>query len=80
LKANFDVGTSIMNTFVTVETSAFNDLLGKDIIATSDGRAIQAFNFTGDTTSPMLESFDFDLDAGQLTMTFDEPVARVLRL
>jgi len=47
----------------------------KDIIATSDGCAIQAFNFTGETTSPMLESFDFDLDAGQLTMTFDEPVA-----
>ena len=76
LKANFDVATSVSNAFVTIEASAFNDLRGEDIIATTDDNAIQASNFTGDTTSPMLERFDFDLDAGQLIMTFDEPIAR----
>jgi len=75
LKANFNVSTSIANAYVTVEASAFNDLRGEDIIATTDDNAIQAFNFTGDTTSPVLESFDFDLDEGQLIMTFDEPIA-----
>ena len=74
LKSNFDIATSISNAFVTIEASAFNDLRGEDIIATTDDHAIQAFDFDGDTISPMLKSFDFDLDTGQLIMTFDEPV------
>ena len=75
LKTNFDIATSSSNAFVTIEASAFNDLHGEDIIATTDDHAIQAFDFAGDTKSPTLKSFNFDLDAGQLIMTFDEPVA-----
>ena len=34
----------------------------------------QVINFTADATSPRLTSFDFDLDAGELSLTFSETV------
>ena len=74
LKANLNVATQTVNSYLTIEAEAFRDLRGADIIPITDSNAIMTENFTADSTPPMLDSFDFDLDAGQLIMSFDEPI------
>ena len=74
IKANLNIAAFALNTFVAIEAEAFLDLQGRPIVAVTDRNAIGVTNYIGDMTSPELESFDFDLNQGQIIMTFNEPV------
>ena len=74
LKATLDLATSVTDSFITIQAATLNDLRGFDIIAVTNDNAIQASSYIPDTTPPTLTSYDFDLDAGQIELTFDEPV------
>jgi len=58
------------DTFLSLQTGAIADAAGNQ--AQSDTR--QATRVTPDTTEPRLIAFDFDLDAGRVTLSFDEAV------
>ena len=51
-----------------------DDPFGVDVIAVTDGKAIQASDFTNDTSRPQLQSWIFDTDSGQFILTFSETV------
>ena len=53
-----------------IEAGALSDTAGNP----SDSRTRQATELIPDTTRPTLDSFDFDLDAGVMTLHFDEAV------
>ena len=74
LKATLDLATFEGDSFVTIQADTFNDLRGVDIIAVTNDNAIQASTYIPDMTPPKLTSFHFDLNVGEILLTFDEPV------
>ena len=51
---------------------AFDDYRGVDVIAITNGNAIQAMFFTPDTTGIQLQLTVLDLNSGTLSITFDD--------
>ena len=68
------LATGIEDTFLTIESTAIDDMNNNSVIEIVSSDAQQAENFTEDTTSPTLVSFDLDLDSHILWLTFDETV------
>lgn len=74
IKRNVNLGTTIDNTFLSVTSSAINDMNANRLRAISRDNALQAFSVVPDMTSPVLESFDLDMDSGVMTLSFSETV------
>ena len=74
LKATLDLVMNIDDSYITIEAETFNDIRGEDIIAVTNDNAIIASTYIPDSTPPILELFDFDLDSGNLVLFFDEPI------
>ena len=74
IKANDNLCTELSNTYMSMRAEAFADNFGVDVISTSSHRALKAFRFTNDSTSPNLETFVLDMNIGALYLTFDETV------
>ena len=76
IKSNLMLVTGPGNSYITIEAEAFRDVRGVDILAVTDTRGIPTGNYTGDLEPPVLlnDRFDFDLNTGELTLYFDEPV------
>lgn len=72
LKVNQQLCTSIANCFMFVLTNFAVDRSGNRIQVNTDG--IQVSNYVQDTSAPSISSFQLDLDIGQLTLTFSEPI------
>ena len=68
------LATGVLNTFVSVTKYTVLDMNGNSLISISDQHALQASNFTNDTTSPVLLSFNLDMNVGVLELTFSETV------
>ena len=68
------LATDIEDTYLTIESTAIDDMYNNSVIEIVSSDALQAENFTEDTTSPTLLSFDLDLDSHILWLTFDETV------
>ena len=68
------VAADMNTTYLTIRAHAINDIRGVDIIAVTDGNAIQANNYINDKEPPLLDMFDLDLDCGEITIVFNEPV------
>jgi len=49
-----------------MQAFAIDDLEGVDVLAITDGKAIQVSNYTIDDVSPQLVSFSLDLNEGLL--------------
>jgi len=71
---NTALGTETSNTFITMTAACIDDLLGRDVIAISDGKGLPAGTVTLDTTDPKIKSSVLDLEAETLTVVFDEPM------
>ena len=67
--------TSRGNCYITIESSAFTDIAGNSITPVSTGLLVDEFIF--DTVPPMLLNFTLDLEDGNLTLTFSEPVSSI---
>eukprot|EP00118_Oscarella_pearsei_P023607 m.284220 g.284220 ORF g.284220 m.284220 type:complete len:7575 (+) comp40677_c0_seq9:1023-23747(+) len=58
--------------YVTIEDSAMKDMSGFAVAAVS--RGLLTFTFKEDTSPPVLQSFNLDMNTGILTVKFNEPV------
>ena len=74
LKTTPNLAVTSSNTFIVINDTAFRDLIGNYITAVGNGQALAASIYIRDTTVPILETFDLDLNVGELILTFDEPV------
>ncbi|EGD73786.1 hypothetical protein PTSG_12324 [Salpingoeca rosetta] len=61
-------------TFLTMDATALDDFAGLDVAVVTSDSPQQALAFVADTAAPALVSFDFNLTAGDLALTFSEPV------
>ena len=68
------LATSVEDTYLTIEPTAIVDMNNNPVIEITYSDAQQAENFIEDTTSPILLSFDLDLNSHILQLTFDETV------
>ena len=74
IKQRTGLAISQGTTFVAVTEYAVNDMAGNRIAAIATSNALAASDFTADSTEPELDSFDIDLAAGRLTLSFSETV------
>ena len=72
IKLHPDIGTSVNNTFVTLRSGAITDLSTSE--NTNEQTTVQAYDIVPDLQNPVLEFFTVDLNAGRLTLHFNEPV------
>ena len=66
--------TRLEDTYITIMASVVDDAFGVDCIAITDGKGIQASEFSPDVTDPRLDSFTLDVNQGLLILTFSETV------
>ena len=72
LKVNTDLATSVSDTYITIEASAFVDMA---MVANGNQeQTIMAEDFEEDLVSPSLTEWSFDLNKGIICLTFDEAV------
>ena len=71
IKHSLTLATNSNNTYISIASSTVQDVSSVNIRALDPpGEIVDVF--TADTTGPEITSFDFDLDAGLLKITFDE--------
>ena len=68
------LATSVNDTYISILAGTVLDMNFNPVVAVNATDALQAASFVGDTTSPMLVSFDLDMDSGTIFLTFDETV------
>ena len=71
LNTNDDIAVSINTTFITVNGRTLTDFATNPLVPRS---AVQAAVYIPDTSPPSLESFEFNLNDGILTLQFTETV------
>ena len=72
IKDMYGLARSMGTTWLTMQAFAIDDLEGIDVLAITDGKAIQASNYVVDDVPPQLLSFTLDLDERLLSLTFDD--------
>ena len=70
-----DLATTEENTFIVLTSETLQDMNGNAIETIEVENAVPVTNLTFDETSPVLQSFNFDLNTGRLTLSFTETVA-----
>ena len=68
------LATSKNNTYLTMQADAFNDYLSVDVIAVTDGMALQVTTLVLDTQGITLELATLDKNRGNLHLTFSDIV------
>ena len=74
IKRILDLATSMNDTYITLQTSAIEDMNGNSVTEIQTSDALQADDFTPDVTPPQLLDFELDLDSDILTLLFSETV------
>ena len=74
IKALIELATDQNSTFVSISTTLVSDVFGNVINVVNSTSALVTTAFTADTTSPVLEDFDLDMDRKLLTLYFSETV------
>lgn len=74
LKADGKVARGEGSTFLACEASAVTDASSVGIAAIADGSAKKAGKYDRDNTRPVLNSFEFNVDAKTITLKFSETV------
>ena len=70
IKADQQLAVSVTNTFLSIADGIVSDDGGVSIAA-----VLPATNFTADVTVPEMVEFSLDVNAGELALTFSEPVS-----
>ena len=68
------VATSREGTYLTLSASTIEDVFQNDILAITNGKAVQAMNYTDDVTPPTLLNYTLDIETGEVILTFSEAV------
>ena len=74
LTADTGLAVSQATSYVTIATTAIDDMAGNDVTAITDTSGVQATTFTAETTAPTLSSWVLDMTAQTATLTFSETV------
>ena len=74
IKSIARLATSDINTYLTLESYTIDDMNNNSVVEVINGRAIRVRSFTADDNNPVLLSFDFNLNEGQIHLTFNETV------
>ena len=76
IKQLLQLATQASSTFISFPESLVSDMSDLSVTSVNSNTAnqIQPVNYILDTSSPVLERFDFDADAGKFTLYFDETV------
>lgn len=68
------LGTERDDTYIVLESSLIDDMNDNDLVAIVNGNATQVNVYTPDDVDPVLVAFDFDLNEGQIHLTFNETI------
>jgi hypothetical protein len=68
------LATGITDTYIAFPARTISDMAGNYVVEVQDGQAMAVAAYQADVTSPYLQEFDFDLDSGVLSLTFNEAV------
>jgi len=74
LNRNRQIGTSINDTFITITNSTILDNSDNAVVPIPDGMAMQVASYTRDSTPPVLEAFNLDIDSGYLSLFYSETI------
>jgi len=74
LKRNVQIAVDNTSTFLVILNFAIRDMNGNYVIRIPNIAALPVRNFIPDTSQPFLTGFRFDLDAGNLYLSFDEAI------
>ena len=74
IKMLTQLATSNITTYLTISNFSVSDTSGNAVIDIRNGDATLVSLFTADTTSPVLENFNLNLNSGLLQLTFNEVV------
>ena len=74
LKQMEQLYTRASNSYLTFSSLAISDMSGNPVTVVPTSSALIASFYVNDTTRPILRSFDFDLNSGQVTLNFYETV------
>ena len=74
IKRNTGVATNANNSYLSFPSITILDMSGNEVVAVLRRDARQVTDFTPDTTRPVLEFFDFDLNTGTFALYFNETV------
>ena len=74
LKRLTEVATSRNNTYLSINSSAIDDMNENAVVQIPSNNALQVSNFIQDQIRPALVSFSLDVNSGVLVLTFSETV------
>ena len=74
IKGLVELATSDENTFLSFTTNITKDYALNKAIPVTSGNAVPVSRLTSDNTRPLLISFSLDMNAAELTLTYDETV------
>lgn len=77
VKRTDDLAINENNTFISLSAQTVVDRNNNPVVAVPSSNAAQVTEVIPDVTRPLLSSFEIDLDAGILDITFDEVVQAV---
>jgi len=74
IKATTQLATQLLNIYLSLTSSAAQDLYGNPVLSVSPDNALLTTSYTEDSTSPELLWFILDLNIGYLKLSFSEAV------
>ena len=74
LKRIVELTTSENNTYIAIGSALISDMKLNPVISIPASSPLKVLTYTEDTTSPVLESFDLDMNLGVLTLYFSETI------
>jgi len=74
IKTNPYLALDATTSWLKCNAGVANDMAGNPVIVVNGSEVIQVMTYTADTTGPTLEGFDYNMELGNLTMYWDEPI------
>ncbi len=74
IKILTELATARSNSYLAITDNTVSDMVGNMVVEINTTQSIQVEIYNLDITRPQLRAFSFDLDAGNLTLTFTETV------
>eukprot|EP00117_Sycon_ciliatum_P048414 scpid34370/ scgid34477/ len=74
IKQLTSLAISNASAFLVAPSTSIKDMAGNFLVDIVASNALQVRSFVGDVSRPQVNKFDFDLDAGTLTLSFSETV------
>ena len=78
IKSVSGLATDNSTTWLTLQAYAIDDAFGNDVLAITNGKAIQVNNFSADVTDPAVSRVVLDLDNGELRISFTDTIDHTL--